>query len=138
MLVSLIGLADSVYLTVQHLAGRSVRCTVATGCSKVLSSDYASLAGFPTAGLGAVAYFVAFSLATLAAFGDARARNGLALWVVPMLLATFWFLYLQAFVLRAYCDYCLLSAAMTIALTVLAVVGQRRFSKPGINVGRAP
>ncbi len=31
MLVSLIGLADSVYLTVQHLTGKSVKCTVTNG-----------------------------------------------------------------------------------------------------------
>ena len=27
-IVSLVGLADSIYLTVEHLAGRSVRCTI--------------------------------------------------------------------------------------------------------------
>jgi uncharacterized membrane protein len=122
--VCLVGLADSVYLTVQHLAGRSVRC-LATECSKVLSSHYAQFAGIPTAALGALAYLVAFSFATLAAFGDRRARTGLAIFVVPMLLTTLWLLYLQAFVLHAYCDYCLLSAAMTLTLAGLAFAGRK-------------
>jgi uncharacterized membrane protein len=122
--VCLVGLADSVYLTVQHITGRSVRC-VATECSKVLSSHYAQVTGVPTAALGALAYFFAFSLATLAAFGDRRARTGLVVMVLPMLLTTLWLLYLQAFVLHAFCDYCLLSAAMTLALTGLAFAGRK-------------
>src|SRR6267143_5715375 len=66
--VSLIGLADSIYLTVEHLSGRSVRCTIVTGCSEVLSSSYASVRGVPLAMIGAAAYFTVFSLAVLAAY----------------------------------------------------------------------
>jgi uncharacterized membrane protein len=122
MLISLIGLGDAVYLTVHHLTGQSVRCAVSSGCSAVLSSAYATLAGIPIAAIGAAAYFMAFSLATLAAFGYDRARTWLVLVIAPMLLSTLWLFYLQAFVLRAYCDFCLLSAAMTLGLTILVVV----------------
>lgn len=124
MLVSLVGLGDSIYLMIQHLTGQSVKCTVTTGCSAVLSSPYASIAGIPTAAFGSLAYFAAFSLATLAAFGYERARTGLAILVAPMLLTTLWLLYLQAFVLRAYCEYCLLSAAVTLTLTALVVAAR--------------
>jgi uncharacterized membrane protein len=128
MLVSLIGLGDSIYLTIQHLTGRSVRCSVTTGCSAVLSSHYSTIAGVPTAAFGALAYFAAFSLATLSIFGYVRARTGLAILVAPMLIMTLWLLYLQAFVLHAYCEYCLLSAAMTLTLT--ALVAAARFVIP--------
>ncbi|MCG3160605.1 MAG: hypothetical protein JMDDDDMK_01674 [Acidobacteria bacterium] len=124
MLVSLIGLGDSIYLTVQHLTGQSVKCTVTTGCSAVLSSHYATIAGVPTAAFGSLAYFAAFSLATLAAFGYERARTGLALLVAPMLVMTLWLFYLQAFVLHAFCEFCLLSAAMTLALAALVVAAK--------------
>lgn len=124
MLVSLIGLGDSIYLTIQHITGQSVRCSVTTGCSAVLSSHYSSIAGVPTAAFGALAYFAAFSLATLAAFGYKRARTALAMLVAPMLIMTLWLLYLQAFVLRAYCEYCLLSAGMTLALAAIVVAAR--------------
>ena len=68
-IVSLIGLADAIYLTVEHVTGQSVRCTIIAGCSEVLSSRYAVVAGLPLAAVGAAAYFSVFSLATLAAFG---------------------------------------------------------------------
>lgn len=124
MLVSLIGLGDSIYLTIQHLTGQSVRCTVTTGCSAVLSSQYATIAGVPTAAFGALAYFTAFSLATLAAFGYERARTALVILVTLMLIMTLWLLYVQMFVLRAYCEYCLLSAGMTVTLVALVAVAK--------------
>ena len=115
-LVALVGLADAVYLTVGHLTGMDMRCTITTGCNEVLGSSYASIAGIPVAGLGALAYFSAFSLATLAAFDYRWARAALAALVALMFLATLWFLYLQAFVIKHFCQYCLLSAATTITL----------------------
>ena len=124
MLVSLVGLADSVYLTVQHLTGQSVKCTVTNGCSAVLGSKYAMIAGIPTAAFGALAYFAAFSLATLAVFGYAQARTGLAILVVPMVLMTGWLFFLQAFVLHAFCEFCLLSAAITLTLTALVIAAK--------------
>lgn len=126
-MVALVGLADAVYLTAEHLAGRSVLCMVVSGCDKVLMSPYATLpGGYPLAALGALAYFAAFSLAVLACFGHERARPLLDLLVALMFAATLWLLYLQAFVLEAFCTYCLLSAAVTTALAVLALL--RRFA----------
>ena len=122
MLLSLIGLADALYLTVQHITGQSVKCSVTSGCSVVLSSAYAMIGGLPTAALGLAAYFVCFSLATLAVFGYQWARLALAVAVWPMFLTTLWLLYVQAFVLRAFCQYCLLSAALTLSLTALVTL----------------
>src|SRR5262245_66573171 len=67
--LSLVGLADSIYLTIEHLTGQSLRCTIISGCSEVLSSPYSHIGSVPLAALGAIAYFTAFSLAIIAAFG---------------------------------------------------------------------
>lgn len=133
-IVSLIGLADAIYLTVEHVTGQSVRCTIVAGCSEVLSSQYAMVAGVPLAAIGAVAYFTVFSLATLAASGYRIAGTLLTVVVLLMFLFSLWLIYLQAFVIHAFCQFCLLSAAVTTALTVLALFAHRgaRLSKtPG-------
>ena len=127
-LVALVGVIDAAYLTNEHLAGRSVRCMIVSGCDEVLSSSYATFAGsIPVASVGALAYFTAFSLATLAIFGYDSARKFLAPLVALMFLATLWFVYLQAFVIKAYCAYCLLSAATTTTLMLL-VLGRKLFN----------
>jgi uncharacterized membrane protein len=117
--LSLIGLGDSIYLLVKHLTGQSVQCTISTGCEEVLGSAYATIFGYPLAAFGALAYFIVFSLATLAVFGYRHVRKFLIVVVNLMLLMTFRLLYLQAFVIGKYCEFCLLSAAITLSLAVL-------------------
>ena len=124
-IVSLIGLADSISLTIEHVTGRSVRCTIVAGCSEVLSSQYAVVAGVPLALIGAAAYFSVFSFATLAAFGYRFAARLLAVLVVTMFLVSLWLIYLQAFVIHAFCQFCLLSAAVTTALAVIVLFARR-------------
>ena len=124
--VALVGLADAIYLTVQHVTGQSVRCTIVSGCSEVLSSTYASFNGIPLALIGAVAYFTVFSLAILAAFGYPFVRRLLAVTVGLMFLTTLWLLYLQAFVIGHFCQFCLLSAVVTTVLTGLVMMACRR------------
>jgi len=123
--VSLVGLVDSIYLTVEHLSGRSVKCTIVHGCSEVLSSPYASFRGVPLALVGAIAYFIVFSLGTLAAFGYRSAGKLLPIVVGVMFLTTLWLFYLQAVVIKAFCQFCLLSALVTVVLTVLVVFARR-------------
>src|SRR6266581_1440240 len=98
-LLSLVGLADAIYLTVEHLTGQSLRCTIISGCSEVLSSPYAQIGSVPLAAVGAAAYFTVFSLATLAAFRYAFVATILKIAVAMMFLTTLWLLYLQAFVI---------------------------------------
>jgi len=117
--LSLVGLGDALYLTIQDLTGQSLRCTIVSGCSEVLSSAYAHIGPVPLAVLGAFAYFTVFSLAILAAFGHRFALPLLLVLVAVMFLMTLWLLYLQAFVIRHFCQYCLLSAAVTTTLTAI-------------------
>src|SRR6478752_6090094 len=98
-LLALVGLGDALYLTVQDLTGQTLRCTIVSGCSEVLSSPYAHFGPVPLAVLGAVAYFTVFSLAILGVFGYSSTRSLLAGLSALMFLMTLWLLYLQAFVI---------------------------------------
>ena len=137
-LVSLVGLGDAIYLTVQHITGESLRCTIVSGCSEVLSSPYAQVGPFPLAAIGAAAYFAVFSLAILAAFAYRLAIPTLKILLVLMFLTTLWLLYLQAFVIRHFCQYCLLSAAVTTALVLIVFLSSawgRRGISPTVREG---
>jgi uncharacterized membrane protein len=120
-IIALFGLADGIYLTVEHLTGRTAECIASSGCQDVLGSKYAAMGPVPLAALGALAYFTVFSAAILAAFGYTRCRTFLTLVVGMMFGATLWLLYLQAFVLHAFCDYCLFSAGVTTVLTGIVI-----------------
>ena len=128
-IVAVAGLADATYLTVQALTGETLSCGGSPDCFRVLGSSYAKLGGIPMAMLGALAYFTAFTLATFSAFGYSWAPKFLALIAGAMFLMTLWLLYVQAFLLHAYCRYCLFSAAITFLIAGLLIAvppSQRR------------
>src|SRR6059058_176682 len=94
-LISLAGLADATYLTVLNLTGETAVCGGSPDCFRVLGSAYAKIGRIPVAGLGALAYFAAFSCAIFALFGYALARKFFVIVIAAMFAFTFWLLYVQ-------------------------------------------
>ena len=120
-IVAVAGLADATYLTVQALTGETISCGGSPDCFRVLGSSYAKLGGIPVAIIGGLAYFTVFTFATFAAFGYSWAPRFVALIAAAMFLMTLWLLYVQAFLLHAYCRYCLFSAAITFLIAGLLI-----------------
>lgn len=120
-IVAAVGLADATYLTVQALTGETLSCGGSPDCFRVLGSSYARVGGIPVAIFGALAYFAAFTFATFSAFGHSWASKFLVLTAGAMFVTTLWLLYVQAFLLHAYCRYCLFSAAITFLIAGLLI-----------------
>ncbi len=127
--IALIGLADAVYLTIKHYTGETVPCSLVEGCEQVLTSAYAEIGGVPLAIFGAAAYFAAFSLAILTAFGNRSMWKIFGVQVALMAIFTAWLVYLQAFVIEAFCQFCLVSAAVTLALFAIFLISKFSHSK---------
>jgi uncharacterized membrane protein len=117
--VALIGLGDAIYLTVHHFTAEPVPCDITGGCETVLTSAYAEVGGVPIAAFGAIAYFTAFSLALLAAFGNRTTWTLFGVQAAIMAAFSGWLLYLQAYVIGAFCQFCLISAATSITLLIV-------------------
>jgi len=119
---ALIGFADSAYLTAQHVRGVIPPCGLASSCDTVLTSKYASVGPVPVAALGLLYYGAIIVL--LIAYVDSGAYRPLhiATWLIGAgMLGTIYFISIQAFVLHAWCLYCLTSALMTFILFLCAV-----------------
>ena len=121
--IALAGLGIAVYLSVMAMTGDTAVCAGSSACAEVLGSSYAKIGGISVSVIGMCGYFAAFCFATFAAFGYERARLFFGLTVTAMFCMTLWLLYVQAFVLHAFCRYCLFSAAFTFLLAGLAVAG---------------
>lgn len=132
--VSLIGFVDAAYLTIQHYRGASLDCYVLRDCEEVTTSQYAAIGSVSIALLGALYYLSIILLS--AAYLDTK-RN----WLLTIIsfLTTLGFLvsiilvYLQIFVIRALCSYCLLSALAAAVLFVLAVMLAKTSRKPAVS-----
>lgn len=125
-LVALVGVADAAYLTVHHYTNEPVPCSLVAGCETVLTSQYAEVAGIPLAAFGAIAYFIAFSLALLAAYGNRSMWTLFGVQASVMAAFAVWLIYLQGFVIGAFCQFCLLSAATSFTLLVIFVISKIR------------
>lgn len=129
---ALVGLADAIYLTVHHYTAVPVPCSLTDGCETVLSSSYSELFGIPVAAFGAAAYFLAFCLALLAAFGNGSMWRLFGILTVVMALFSGWMIYVQAAVIGAFCQYCLLSAGTSSILFILFLVSLLFKGRPGV------
>ena len=123
-LLALVGLADAVYLTVHHYTAEPVPCSIVEGCETVLTSAYAEIAGVPIAAFGALAYFVAFSLAILTVFGNRSMWMLFGVQSFIMAAVSAYLVYLQGFVIGAFCQFCLISAATSIGLFIIYLVSR--------------
>ena len=123
-LLGVLGLADSVYLTVHHYTAEPVPCSIVEGCETVLTSAYAEIAGIPLAAFGALAYFIAFSLAILTVFGNRSMWLLFGIQSFIMAAVSIYLIYLQGFVIGAFCQFCLISAATSISLLIVFLISK--------------
>ena len=123
-IVALVGLADSVYLTIHHYTAEPVPCSIITGCEQVLTSSYAEIAGIPLAIFGAFAYLTAFLLAVLSVRRNQLTWTLFGIQVVIMSIFTGWLLYVQGFIIEAFCQFCLISAATTFTLFIIFIISK--------------
>ena len=126
--LAVVGIADSAYLTVSHYTKEPVPCSIVEGCETVLTSSYAEIAGIPIAAFGAAAYFAAFSLAILAAYGNRSAWMLFGAQAFLMAMVSGYLVYVQAFVIGAFCQFCLISAATSLGL-FLAFLASKLFNR---------
>src|SRR4051794_1646561 len=120
--VALVGLGDAIYLTVHHYTATEVPCGLTGGCEMVLTSAYAEIFSVPLGVYGAAAYFTAFALALLAAYGNEATWKLFGAIATVMALFSGYLIFVQAYYINAFCQYCLLSALTSTTLFVLFVV----------------
>lgn len=125
--VSLIGLADSSYLTAKHYLGTPINCSIFNGCDTVTTSPYSTVLGIPVALLGALYYLFFLLLSVL--YIDSKNEKILefmARFSAVGVIVSSWFLFLQIFIIKALCLYCLISATSSTILFVLGFTVLRR------------
>lgn len=121
-IVAIVGLVDSIYLTIHHYTAEPVPCSIIDGCETVLTSAYATIGGIPLAALGAIAYLDAFIFAVLWAVGKSFGRLLFGVQSTIMAAVSIWLIYVQAVKINAFCQFCLLSAATSILLFVIFLI----------------
>lgn len=119
IVLSLLGIFDSIYLTYIHYSGIPPHCSggIFADCGKVLTSSYAEIWGVPLALIGVIYYSLEFTVLTFTYFTRKRYFQTLVVFMsTGGLFASGYFTYLQLVVLGALCQYCVLSAIISLLL----------------------
>ena len=120
VVLSVVGLLLSAYLTWTHFSGVAPVCLVGSGgCETVQTSRYAAILGIPVATLGLVGYAGRLTSALL------RDEVGVFLGLFVALVGAIFSAYLtwlELFVIHAICQYCVTSAILMVAALFLTAV----------------
>lgn len=123
--LAIVGLVDAAYLTFKHFEGGEVECGVIPGanCNVVLGSMYSEIFGIPLALLGTLYYLTVFSLWITYVKNKEGILLRLLLGITSMgFLTSLYLVYIQAFVLNAYCVFCMTSALASTFLFVSLLI----------------
>lgn len=120
LVLAFVGLSDAIYLASEYYRGSNIRCFITSGCNQVAASKYAALFGIPLGVWGALYYALLIFLILLVI----DKKNNLAKKTVVYLpwwglIFSLGLTYIQAFIIGAWCSYCLLSALICLLIFIL-------------------
>ncbi|WP_310426088.1 vitamin K epoxide reductase family protein [Chamaesiphon sp. VAR_48_metabat_135_sub] len=131
--IAILGMCVTTYLTWVKLANNGVCGT--EGCQIVLASPFANVGNFPLTGLGLLSYVAVAVMAFAPTLIDPKTNKaahnqlnnltwlGLFLAGVGMAVFSCYLMYLLAFVIKAACPFCIVSAIFTFAIFGLTLFG---------------
>lgn len=125
VIVAVIGLTDSIYLTWIKLSQNTAICSNIGDCEAVNNSIYSEVNGIPIALLGAGAYGIILGILLLESRYDLlEAYGNQIIYGITMVgfLYSVYLTYLEIYVLRAICPFCVVSAVAIFILFLLSIV----------------
>lgn len=131
MFFAAIGIVDTAYLSYARLTQDALSCNILDGCNVVALSPYSLLFGVvPLSYLGFFFYLGIFVFSAALLYNTSLVvRRALLTFATLGAASSLYFVYLQWFVIKAFCIYCLISATTAIAIFTLVAVGMHTFSK---------
>lgn len=114
-----LGFLDATYLTIIHFQNAFPSCIITHGCETVLISRYSVLYGVPISLLGSL-FFLTVMLFSLAILMSKRKifAHGLFLTAFSGLFVSAVLFFIQLFILKAFCQYCLLSETLSLLIFI--------------------
>jgi uncharacterized membrane protein len=125
VVLTILGVADALYLLVYKLSGNPLMCLGNGGCHNVNFSPYAEISGIPISVFGIFAYLVILGILVLEARVKIVKENGpLAIFGISLAGVAFsaYLTYLELYVIHAICPFCVASAVLISFIFILAII----------------
>jgi len=125
-----LGLLDVFYLSLNYFNRNLLICLSQSGCGLVTSSSYSQILGIPLVFLGLFYYFFLLILAFLFILKNKKTFLNYILYISFLgFLFYLRLIYLQFFVINAFCLYCFLSAIFNFMILFFFFVCKRNFKE---------
>jgi len=120
-----VGLLVSIYMTIYKLTNNDAMCLGSGGCSYINASRYSEVGGFPVSAIGMIGFLALMGALLLEKRFQFFAENG------PMLefgmslmgvLYSIYLTYLELYVIRHICPFCVTSAIAISLVFILSIV----------------
>lgn len=119
-IIGIIGLLVSSYLLVAYTTGGPITCTGGHGCETVRASIYSSFMGIPTPAYGVLYYLLLVTGSLLLASAHAAVmKQCLKVLTLSGLFVSLYLTYIEAFVIEAWCQWCVVSAILALLAFLL-------------------
>lgn len=125
MTAACIGFCVSVYIAQRKQSQKPLMCSRKMPCEQVVGSTYANMFGVRTELLGVAYYMMMIALYGMMFFFEYSPvvlRTVVAYASLVGVAFSAYLVFLQAFVIKAWCRWCLVSAAMTVVLAGLVLL----------------
>ncbi len=122
IVLSVLGLIDSGYLYWKHKTEQPLICPVNHDCSKVTESRWSRIFIVRTEILGMLYYGFLLGSALAATFFYPWMFKIILFATTAGLLFSIFFMYLQKYVIKEYCFYCILSAIISLLLFLNSIL----------------
>lgn len=124
--LSVIGLMVSIYMTAYKLLNNDAMCLGSGDCSTVNASPYSEIYGIPVAAVGVLGYLAILVLLVLETRGNKFLAANAPLAVFGLSVGGFAFtvylVYLEIYVIKALCPFCVASQVTMTILFILSIV----------------
>lgn len=118
-----VGLGISLYIYRSKKLNRPLLCPVGKGCNAVVASPYAVTLGIPNEVSGILYYALVIASQVAAGFSSLALNqfvtDGLVVLAAVAALFSVYLIFIQAFVLRKWCEWCIMTSLVNIAIFLL-------------------
>lgn len=128
-ILAIVGLLDSWYIFYKKQKNEKLACFIGQDYNEVVTSKYSHIYGMPNEILGIIFYLSVLGLVGLLALGTTELHGASILSAIHAaafvaLLLSIYLTAIQIFILKAWCEYCLVASSANFGIFILAYLIQ--------------
>lgn len=121
----IVGLAVALYMTIYKITGYQAMCGGSGGCATVTASRFSVINGIDVPVIGVIGNLALLAVLIFENRISFLQKNGTLVFFALALAGfafTLWLIYLEIFILKAFCPFCVTAQTMMILTFITAVV----------------